>query len=83
MRISEILSVHKKDTGTSINFFDRPMLGFWDSKKVGGVPNKFPLVIIATIEKFDVSWILIDGRNYCDIMYSELFKKMVLDKGSL
>lgn len=45
------------------------MVGFWDLEKVEGIPNEnFPLVIIATIGKFDVSQILINGRNTYDIM---------------
>ena len=60
------------------------MLGFYDSKNIGGVPNKlFPLVVATTIGKFDVSRILIDGGSSCNILYSSLFEKMGLDRKSL
>lgn len=59
---------------------DRPMLRFCDLEEIGGVPNKiFPLVIVATVGKFGVSRILIDGESFYDIMYSKLFKKMGLN----
>lgn len=60
------------------------MLDFCDSKKIEGILNDiFPLVISATIIHFDLSKILIDRDNSCDIMYSELFKKMGLRKENL
>lgn len=45
--------------------------------------TNFPLIITATLAKFDVSEILIDSGNSCEIIYSELFEKMDLDKNSL
>lgn len=51
--IAKMLVVHKKDGRSSVKTFDRPMLGFWDSKKVGAIANEiFRLMIIATIGKF-------------------------------
>lgn len=40
----------------------------------------FPLVIIVTIAKFDVPRVLIDGGNFCDIMNSYIFEKILLKK---
>lgn len=69
-KIAKMLVVPKKDGSISVKIFDQPMLGFQDSEKVGGIPNKnFPLVILAIIGKFNVSRILIDGGTSCHIMY--------------
>lgn len=44
------------------------MLGFSDSEKVGGILNNlFSHVIISTVRKFDVSQILINKGNFCDL----------------
>lgn len=52
------------------------MLGFRDSKKVGGISNElFMLVITSIIGQFDVSQILIDGGSLYDILYSLVFEK--------
>lgn len=60
------------------------MLGLWDSKTVGGTSNKiFPLVIIDIVGQFNVSQILINDSSSCNIMYSKLFEKMGLERGSL
>lgn len=60
------------------------MLGLWDSKTVRGTSNKiFPLVIIDMVGQFNVSQILINDSSSCNIMYSELFEKMGLERGSL
>lgn len=60
------------------------MLGLRDSEKVEGFTNKvFSLVIISIVRKFDVYLILFDEGSSCDIMYSELFKKMYLNQSSL
>lgn len=65
--------VYCKESNMLAKFPDRPMLGFLDSEKIGGIPNKlFPLVIIATVGKFDISQIIINGGSSCHIMYSEL-----------
>lgn len=40
-------------------------------------------MIIAIVEKLDIFEILIDGGNSCDIMYSYLFEKMCMGRGSL
>lgn len=79
-----MLVVLKKDTSVSMKTPDQPMLGFWDSKKVGGTSNEiFPLVIIAMNVQFDVYRVLIESGNWGDIMYSELFKKKCLKKRKL
>lgn len=60
------------------------MLGFQDSEKVGGVPNKiFSLVIASTIESFGVYRVLIHDGKSCDIIYSELFEKVGFERGSM
>lgn len=80
-KIVEQMYVNKKGRSTSTKGPKRPMLEFLDSEKAGGIPNYFfPLVITATISDFDVSQILIDGGNSCDIIYSELFEKIGLNK---
>lgn len=72
-----MMFIHKKDEGTSTKISDRLMLVFWDSEKIGGIPNDiFPLVITSIVGHFDMSLILIDGGSSSDIMYSELFEKM-------
>lgn len=83
-KISELMAVHKKDGSTSPKTLDRPMLGFRDIEKVGGVLNDiFPLVITATVGHFDLSQILINEGRSCDIMYSNMFKKIRLNKENL
>lgn len=53
-KIMEMIFVHKKVGSTSMKTPYRPMFGFYDSMKVGGIPNEiFPLVISATIRQFD------------------------------
>lgn len=48
------------------------------------IPNEiFPLVIMTTMENFDVSRIIIDGGSSCDIIYIELFDKLGLKKDKL
>lgn len=60
------------------------MLGFWDIEKVRGTSNEiFSLVIIAMIGIFNISGILIDSDNSCNILYFELLEKMGLERGSL
>lgn len=40
----------------------KPILGFKDGEKVGGIPNtNFPLVITSTIASVDVSGVLVNG----------------------
>lgn len=41
------------------------------------------LVITSIIMHFDVSKSLIDGGSSCDMMYFEMFEKIVLDRGKL
>lgn len=46
----------RKDGSSSMKALDRPILGFYDSEKVGGTPiEKFPLVITVMIRQFGVS----------------------------
>lgn len=53
-KIIEMIVVHKKVGSTSVKTPYRPMFGFYDPKKVGGIPNEiFPLVINVTIRQFD------------------------------
>ena len=55
-----MLVVHEIDGNTSVKNFEQPMLESRDSKKVGGIPKEsFPLVITATIEKFDIHLVII------------------------
>lgn len=83
-KIFEMKFFYRKVAITSGKIRDRPMLGFCNSEKVGGIPNEnFPLVITATVEKFYVSWILIEGGSFFYIIYSKLFEKIGLDRGSL
>lgn len=43
----------------------RPILGFVDEEKMGGIFNDiFPLVITTTMVNCDVSRVLIDGRSF-------------------
>ena len=58
-----------------------PVRGFQDSKKLRGILNEnFPLMIIDTLGKFNVSQILIDDNSSCDNMYLELFEKINLNQ---
>lgn len=62
----------------------RPILRFLGNEKVGRIPNeKFPLVIIETISNFNMTRILNEGGNSCDIMYSKLFEKPGLKREKL
>lgn len=82
--IVELMVVNKKGGRTSNKSLDRPALGLWDNGKVRGVPyDIFLLVIISTIDHFNVSHILIGGDDSCDIIYSELFEKVGLKKENL
>lgn len=59
----------------------RSITRFRDNEKVGNIPNEiFSLVIMETMDNFDVSRILIDEGSSCDIIYVELFKKLGLKK---
>lgn len=69
--------VHRKEGCTSPKVPDYPMLGFWDSEKIRGIPDKiFPLIIIAIVGQFNVSHILINSGNSYVIMYSDFFEKI-------
>lgn len=82
--IVELMVVNKKGGRTSNKSLDRPTLGLWDNEKVRGVSyDIFLLVIISTIDHFNVSQILIGGDDSCDIMCSELFEKVSLKKENL
>ncbi|MCH87870.1 hypothetical protein A2U01_0008751, partial [Trifolium medium] len=81
-RIAEMFSVRMDASGSKGG--GRPVLGFNDDEYPGGTPNEiFPLIVIATMARHDVSKILIDQRSSCDIMYQELFKKLGLRKEDL
>lgn len=41
LKIFEMIAVHKKDGSTLVKILYRPMLGFGDSKKVGGILNEY------------------------------------------
>lgn len=72
-----MMVVYHKEGNMSVKIRGYPMLGFWDSEKVGGILGEiFIFVIIATIEKFNVSQILLDGKSSCSILYLDLFEKM-------
>lgn len=76
--------VNKKGESTSAKTSDRPIHKFYDNEKVKGMLNYFfHLVITTTIIHFDISWILINGGSFCDIIYSKLFEEMGLNKENL
>lgn len=51
-----MMDIYRKEGSTSAKVLVRSILGFWDSEKVAGIPNEnFPLVINATVGKFNVS----------------------------
>lgn len=55
------------------------LLSYWNSEKIGEIPNNFfSLIITTTITNFNESGILIHGKSSCDIMYTELLKKIGL-----
>lgn len=59
-------------------------LQFCDSEKLGGIPNGiFPLGIKSTISNFDVFWVIINGRRSYDIVYSDLFENLGLEREKL
>lgn len=79
-----MMSIYKNKGRSSSKIYDRPMLGFRNSEMVRGISNDlFPLVIMTIIGQFGVSQILIDRRSSRDTLYSPLFEKMGLDRGSL
>lgn len=79
-----MMVVHRKDSSTSSKIPDRPMLGFRNSEKVEGIPNKIsPLVITVTVRQFYIHQILTECSSSYDIMYSKLFKKMGFDRGRM
>lgn len=54
------------------------------SRKLGEFLNDiFPLVITTIVGHFDLSQILTNGGRSCDIMYSNMFKKIGLNKENL
>lgn len=83
-KINEMLTIQQKDRGKSTKTLDRPMIGLWDFVKIWGTLNEIiSLIIIASIRRFDVSKILIDGGISCHITIYELFEKVSLERGSL
>lgn len=64
-KMSEMMTVYKIKGSSLSKISDRPMLGFRDSKKVGGISNEFiPLVITTTIGKFSVSRIILERGKF-------------------
>lgn len=41
--IFDMMTVYNKDASMSTKVPNQPMLGFWDSEKVRGIPTKSPL----------------------------------------
>lgn len=81
IKIVEMLVVHKKDVSVPVKTPEQPMIWFWNSDKVGGTPNNiFPLVITTASGQFDISQIMIDDISSYNIMYSEHFEKMDLER---
>lgn len=73
-----------KDANTLANIPNRPMLGFRNVEKFEGIPKEnFPRVNTTIKGKFDIFQSLIDCGSFCDIMYSNLFENMGLEKVSL
>lgn len=63
-RIDELTEVSEEERIAPKGIPERLILGFRESKNVGGISNEnFPMVIATTIANFDVSIILIDGRS--------------------
>lgn len=76
--------VTKGEGETSIKNLEKPILWFLDCEKVEGISTDiFPLVITTAMSNYDVSWILLEGGNSCDIMFTELFEKLGLKKEKL
>jgi hypothetical protein len=83
-RIDEMFAVTTGSIPPPKTTSKRPMLGFTDDEMLNNKPNEmFPLIIMATLDNFDVSRILVDEGSSCDIMYQDLFEKMGLKKESL
>lgn len=77
----EMMAIYHKEGNTYAKNLDHHMLGFRDLKKIRGIWMEiYPLVIITKTRKFYVSQILIDGDISCDILYSEFFQNMNLDR---
>lgn len=77
------MKVSKEKGASSEEKPERPPLEFWDSEKVGEIPNEnFPMVITATIAKFDASIIHIDRESTCEII-TEHFEKLGLKREKL
>lgn len=73
-KITEMMTISKKDERISNKGSKRPILIFHDSEKIWGISNKiFPLVIVDIFTIFDVSQVFIDGWSSYDIMYLDLF----------
>lgn len=63
---------------------ERPIIGFWDKEEVDGVYNKVLLLVInAKVVNHTVPRTLIQGGSFYDIMYVDLFEKLILDKEEL
>lgn len=75
--------VYRKDAGSLAKVYYRPMLGFRGLKKDGGVPKKISPGNHRHMGLFDVSYVLINGGSFYNIMYSELFNMIGLGRRSL
>lgn len=63
---------------------DMSMLGFCDHKKISSIINvMLSSVIIPAIANHDVSYLLIDDRNTCNLMYMEIFRRLGLQMQDL
>lgn len=77
------MEVSKEEGASSGEKPGRSPLEFWDWEKVGKIPNEnFPLVITATMAKYDVSIIHIDMGSTCEII-AERFEKLGLKREKL
>lgn len=83
-KIIKLMVPNKKGGSTSTKSPGRPVFWFLRYQKGWVIPNDIsPSVITSTIIHFDVSQILIDGGSLCDIIYSDLLKKMILKKETM
>lgn len=83
-KIVKWMVVSRKDGNTLTKMSEQPILEFQDSEKVRGILNKaFLLIIMTIITNCNVSEVLIDGRSFCDIMYSNIFENTISMKEKL
>lgn len=83
-KISQLMAINKTDVNTSTKRSERPILGLLDDKKIEGIPKEiFTFVIKDMVANFDISMVIVDGKDSYDIMYSNIFEKMELNKDKL